>query len=154
MITSLMHMMPTKCIKVRKETRTSKNRRSFSNRIAGEFFTFKCNTEDLDRPNTIDHVDVNWTRVSRFAPFMKMGKSDGYLVYHCTGFKLPQGSTSHDLHPVLAKEIQNEMKSYASAADKFNIHVSNVSSWSYFRDHFDRYQNEPETVWPIRSSEE
>jgi hypothetical protein len=122
--------------------------------IAGEFFTFKCNTKELDASSTIDHVDLNWTRISRFAPFMKMGKSDGYLVYHCTGFKLPQKSTAQDLHPLLAKEIETEMKTYAAASDAFNPSVPNVSSWSYFRDHFDRYTNEPGCSWPICSLKE
>ncbi|KAI9475604.1 MAG: hypothetical protein EXX96DRAFT_573929 [Benjaminiella poitrasii] len=128
---------------------------------AGEFFTFKCNTKELDEGvssnKTINAVEVNWSRVSKFAPFMKMGKTlpaGGYLLYHCTGFKLPEGSTADDLtHPLLVNEISGDMKSYASAPDDYDPSAKNVSSWSYFRDHFDRYQNEPNATWPIPSSD-
>lgn len=119
---------------------------------AGEFFTFKCNAEQLDQPDTVDQVEVNWTRVSKFAPFMKMGGKDGYLVYHCTGYKLPQGATADDLDALLAKEIKDVVPEYATA-DEYNPDAQNVSSWSYFKKHFDRYQHEPEATWPIPSKE-
>ncbi|KAI8979546.1 hypothetical protein BDF20DRAFT_870244 [Mycotypha africana] len=118
---------------------------------AGEFFTFKCNTEDLDDENTIQNVEVNWTRISKFAPFMKMGGQDGYLVYHCTGYKLPEGSTVKDLDPLLADEINQTMKTYAFA-DNYDPNKKNVSSWTYFKDNFERYQKEPEATWPIPST--
>ncbi|KAI8636148.1 hypothetical protein BD408DRAFT_426616 [Parasitella parasitica] len=119
---------------------------------AGEFFTFKCASEKLDQPETIDQVEVNWTRVSKFAPFMKMGGKDGYLVYHCTGYKLPQNATADDLDPLLAKEIRNSVPEYATA-DEYNPDAKSVSSWSYFKEHFDRYQKNPEAIWPIPSKE-
>lgn len=118
---------------------------------AGEFFTFKCKTDDLNEEKTIDEVEVNWTRISKFAPFMKMGKHYGYLVYHCTGYKLPQGATADDLHPILAQEIRNDMKSYASVQGDYNPNAKNVSSWTYFKDNYERYVNEPEATWPIPS---
>ncbi|RCH97477.1 hypothetical protein CU098_005495 [Rhizopus stolonifer] len=114
---------------------------------AGELFTFKCTTEDLDQAETLDRVDVNWSRISKFAPFMKMGGKQGYLVYHCTGYKLPQGSTAEDLYPFLAKEICS-LQNYAHAPE-YDPQAKSVSSWTYFRDHFDRYQNEPEATWPF-----
>ncbi|KAF1805647.1 hypothetical protein V8B55DRAFT_1489763 [Mucor lusitanicus] len=119
---------------------------------AGEFFTFKCDAQQLDQPDTIDQVEVNWTRVSKFAPFMKMGGKEGYLVYHCTGYKLPQHATADDLDALLAKEIKDVVPEYATA-DEYNPDAQNVSSWSYFKQHFDRYQNEPEATWPIPSKE-
>ncbi|CAO3621688.1 unnamed protein product [Mucor fragilis] len=119
---------------------------------AGEFFTFKCDAQQLDQPDTMDQVEVNWTRVSKFAPFMKMGGKEGYLVYHCTGYKLPQHATADDLDALLAKEIKDSVPEYATA-DEYNPDAQNVSSWSYFKEHFDRYQNEPEATWPIPSKE-
>jgi hypothetical protein len=119
---------------------------------AGEFFTFKCNTQDLNQPETIDNVEINWTRLSKFTPFMKMGEKQGYLLYHCTGYKLPQGCTADDLHPLLAKEINTELQSYATVQGDYDPSIKNVSSWTYFKDNFDRYINEPEATWPIPSS--
>ncbi|CEG74767.1 hypothetical protein RMATCC62417_09922 [Rhizopus microsporus] len=104
---------------------------------AGEFFTFKCNTKDLDSDQTIDHVEVNWTRISRFSPFMKMKGNTGYLVFHCTGYKLPQGSTVDDLDPFLVNEIKRDMTAYATAPAEYNPDAKNVTSWTYFRDNFD-----------------
>jgi hypothetical protein len=91
--------------------------------------------------------------MSKFAPFMKMGDKQGYLAYHCTGIKLPQGSTYKDLqHSLLIKEIDEHMKSYATAADEYNPDLKNVTSWTYFRDHFDVYEKkDPNTVWPLPS---
>ncbi|CAO3699105.1 unnamed protein product [Rhizopus stolonifer] len=113
---------------------------------AGEFFTFKCATNDLESQTTIDDVEVNWTRVSRFSPFMKMKDHQGYLVFHCTGYKLPQGSTSDDLHPLLAQEIKTHTN-YATAPVEYDTNAKSVSSWSYFRDHFNQYQQK-DTIWP------
>ncbi|KAG1052617.1 hypothetical protein G6F43_005262 [Rhizopus delemar] len=107
---------------------------------AGEFFTFKCNTNQLESEETINDVDVNWTRVSRFSPFMKMKDNQGYLIFHCTGHKLPQGSTVNDLHPLLASEINKDKKAYATAPAEYDANAKSVSSWTYFRDNFDRYQ--------------
>lgn len=107
---------------------------------AGEFFTFRCNTNQLESKETINDVDVNWTRVSRFSPFMKMKDKQGYLIFHCTGYKLPQGSTVHDLHPLLASEINKDKKAYTTAPAEHDVNAKSVSSWTYFRDNFDRYQ--------------
>lgn len=91
--------------------------------------------------------------MSKFAPFMKMGKKEGYLAYHCTGFKLPQGSTYKDLNPLLVKEIDKHMKSYAKAADEYDPSQKNVTSWTYFKDHFDVYEKkDPNTIWPLPTS--
>lgn len=117
---------------------------------AGEFFTFKCDVNDLDKEETLDRVDVNWTRMSKFPPFMKMGGKEGYLVYHCTGFKLPQRATAQDLHPLLAEEINSKLHTYATAADEYDPNVKSVSSWTYFKDNFDTYLKN-EVTWPIAS---
>ncbi|KAI8329681.1 hypothetical protein BC941DRAFT_442549 [Chlamydoabsidia padenii] len=118
---------------------------------AAECFTFKCDTKDVSSPTTIDKVDINWTRVSPLPPFMKMGHIDGgHLVYHCTGYKLPQGSDYHGLKsPVLRHDIDTIIPSYAHAPPTFDPNVRGVSSWTYFKQHFDRYQHDPHATWPI-----
>ncbi|CAO3580835.1 unnamed protein product [Absidia cylindrospora] len=118
---------------------------------AAECFTFKCDTKDLAINDTIEKVDVNWTRVSPLAPFMKMGQyPDGHLVYHCTGYKLPAGSDYRALKsPVLRNEIQQIVPSYAHAPPTYDPLIRGVSSWSYFKQHFDRYQQHPDATWPI-----
>ncbi|KAG0174606.1 hypothetical protein DFQ29_007420 [Apophysomyces sp. BC1021] len=115
---------------------------------AGEFFTFKCASGDLEKP-VIDNVDINWTRMSGFAPFMKMGSSPGYLLYHCTGYKLPHGSSYEQLDPLLVEEIEKDMVSYKNAPLSYDPEARSVSSWSYFKQHFDRYTNDKEATWPI-----
>ena len=117
---------------------------------AGELFTFSCPTAQVeDEQGNIDHAEVNWTRVSHFAPFMKMGDKQGYLVYHCTGHKLPKGKTYKDLvSPVLRNEIETRVPNYSHAPAAYDPEAKNVSSWTYFKEYFDRYQNEPEAQWP------
>lgn len=117
---------------------------------AGEFFTFTCPTASIEQDDgTIDKVQVNWTRISRFPPFMKMGNKQGYLVYHCTGYKLPPNATFRDLQsPVLVKEIEARVPTYAHAPEAYDPNVKSVSSWSYFRQHFEEYKNNPDLEWP------
>lgn len=146
-----MNMIQIKCIKVSFPSQNVKIKQNLIQIIAGEFFTFKCDTTELEGSKTIDHVDVNWTRVSKFPPFMKMGDKQGYVIYHCTGFKLPQSATVNDLDPLLAKEINERMTSYAAAADDYNPDIKNVSSSTYFRDNFETYKNDPSVVWPLES---
>ncbi|KAF7729965.1 hypothetical protein EC973_003378 [Apophysomyces ossiformis] len=115
---------------------------------AGEFFTFRCSSEDLEK-SVIDNVDVNWTRMCRFAPFMKMGSSPGYLIFHCTGYKLPNGSTYKQLDPLLVNEIEQDMVLYKEAPSSYDPNVKSVSSWSYFRQHYDRYDSDRDAKWPV-----
>lgn len=84
---------------------------------------------------------------------MKMGHVEGgYLVYHCTGHKLPQGSTFNELtEPILRQEIATRMMTFANAPPKYDPAAKSVSSWSYFRDHFHVYEAHPDTVWPLTS---
>ncbi|KAI9029803.1 hypothetical protein CLU79DRAFT_884690 [Phycomyces nitens] len=117
---------------------------------AGELFTFRCPTKDMKK-NIIDDVQVDWTRLSLFPPFMKMGHTEGYLLYHCTGNKLPHGSTYRDLDPLLAKEIEDKMGAYASSPPTYDPLVKSVSSWSYFKDNFETYENDQEIEWPLPS---
>ncbi|ORX56877.1 DUF1838-domain-containing protein [Hesseltinella vesiculosa] len=120
---------------------------------AGEFFTFNCDVAEFNKQNeTVDSVDVHWTRISQLPPFMKMGgyKSRGYMVFNCDGRKLPQGSTWKDLSiPLLVDELANVVPSYQHAPDHYDPSVKSISSWSYFKQHFDRYSEQPEAPWPI-----
>lgn len=81
---------------------------------------------------------------------MKMGTQEGYLIYHCTGHKLPSHATVDQLQSsVLRDEIQHVVPEYAHAPAAYDPAAKNVSSWSYFKEHFDRYQSDPEATWPI-----
>ncbi|KAL0076660.1 hypothetical protein J3Q64DRAFT_1876560 [Phycomyces blakesleeanus] len=115
---------------------------------AGEFFTFTCPTKELNE-TTIDDVQVNWTRISLFPPFMKMGTSEGYLIYHCTGSKLPHGSTYKDLGPLLVEEIEKKMNAYSHSPAAYDPMIKSVSSWTYFKDNFETYKNDQEIEWPL-----
>ncbi|KAI8060997.1 hypothetical protein BC940DRAFT_322880 [Gongronella butleri] len=124
---------------------------------AGEFFTFKCATAELEKDaSTLDDVDVNWTRVCPFPPFMKMGtyerekRTQGYLVYHCSGRKLPQGSTYKDLTAkALRDDLEHVIPSYRTAPACYDPDAKSISSWTYFKQHFDRYCKDPDAPWPI-----
>ncbi|KAI7869748.1 hypothetical protein BDF14DRAFT_1780431 [Spinellus fusiger] len=120
---------------------------------AGEMFTFRWPTTDADKP-VIDAVDIQWTRICRFAPFMKMGASQGYLVYNCTGYKLPLGSTYKQLSPLLVHAMETKMNTYCHAPTAYDVSAKTVSSWNYFKDNFDRYEKDKQAEWPIPSHAE
>ncbi|KAI9320084.1 hypothetical protein BX666DRAFT_1368680 [Dichotomocladium elegans] len=120
---------------------------------AAELFTFTCATEDADaKARTVPSAEVNWTRVSRFSPFMKMGDRRGYLVFHCTGNKLPPNATYRDLRsPILRDELEHRLDRYRHAPKQYDAALKSQSSWTYFRENFDLYQ-QGEAVWPPSSS--
>ena len=59
---------------------------------SNELFNFYVTREDLEDP-TIQSAPVNisWTRIGQYLPWMQMGNTPGKLIYHVRGYKVLKG---------------------------------------------------------------
>ena len=59
---------------------------------SSEMFNFYVDRADLEN-EALDSVpvEISWTRVGQYLPWMQMGDLPGHLVYHVRGFKVPNG---------------------------------------------------------------
>ena len=57
-----------------------------------EIFDFFANLDDINNPN-LDSIPVHlsWVRQGQYLPWMRVGQTDGKLVYHGQGYKLMDG---------------------------------------------------------------
>ncbi len=97
---------------------------------AGELFQFYASMDDINNPDlpTVP-VDISWSRVSDFLPWMEMSDRPGYLVYHTRGNKIPNG---YDGLPQHVKDFVAERSpEYATAPSEYTS--PNETSWTYFK---------------------
>lgn len=100
-----------------------------------ELFQFYVEQEDLlDRTSPSAAVQISWTRIGQWLPWMRMGKRPGHLVYHCAGYKLKNGV--EDLPHELRKFVETRHPEYLNTPDKFTR--PNETSWTYYRKQLDK----------------
>ncbi len=59
---------------------------------SNELFNFYTARKDLENPNLRSvPVDISWTRVGQYLPWMQMGDRPGKLIYHVRGYKVLEG---------------------------------------------------------------
>jgi hypothetical protein len=76
-----------------------------------------------------DDVQISWTRISKFLPWMKMGDRVGYLIFSGIGKKVK----SFDNFPeTLKKEIMANYPEYTTAPPTDDARP-NETSWTYFK---------------------
>ena len=65
----------------------------------GELFNFFVDRADLE-DESLDSVpvEISWTRVGQYLPWMQMGAAPGRLIYHVRGWKLPDGVSGLPQH--------------------------------------------------------
>ena len=104
---------------------------------AAELFKLTVPTEDLlnAETKTVSRMDISWDRIGLWLPWMKMGDRPGYLVYSATGSKVHSFS---DLPQLLQDEINNRVPLYKDAPPQL-LDKEDMTSWIYFRQHFDAY---------------
>ena len=106
---------------------------------AHESFSYVVANEDLKNITQLDslkNVQVIWTRVSPWMPWMKMKGAAGYLVFNAIVSKVDGLS---QLPMLIQSEIQNRLPLYSNAPLCIVAGRGNVSSWSYFKDNFASY---------------
>jgi hypothetical protein len=83
-----------------------------------------CNAELNSVP-----VNISWTRVSPWMPFMEMGDKTGNLIFSCVGYKLQNGYSDLPLH--IKKYVELKNPQFKNAPDSFT--EPNETSWTYFK---------------------
>jgi hypothetical protein len=104
---------------------------SGSNSYQGsEMFHFFVRTADLEDPD-LPSVPclISWTRVGQWLPWMEMGSRPGWLLYSCTGRKLPGGYA--ELPADLRAFVESGHPGFTSSPDEYTR--PNETSWTYFR---------------------
>lgn len=104
---------------------------------AGEFFKFAVPKAIVQRSDvsTVLNVSGTWIRIGPWLPWMKMKGKPGELGYSASIRKLRRFD---ELSPLLRQEITSRVPVYRTAPACF-LAVSNETSWTYFREHFDSY---------------
>lgn len=108
-----------------------------SNYQAAELFKLTVPTEELHNPEqaSVSRLNLSWDRIGPWLPWMKMGNKDGYLIYSALGSKV-NGFT--DLPQLLQDEINDRVPLYKNAPKTF-LDQEDMTSWLYFKRHFDTY---------------
>ena len=104
---------------------------------AVELFKLAVPTADLEDPTTttVSKLVLSWNRVGPWLPWMKMKQRSGHLIYSASGKKVKDFS---DLPSILKKEIETRVPFYKDAPAQ-KIEGEEMTSWSYFKQHFDAY---------------
>jgi hypothetical protein len=108
---------------------------------AHESFTYVTSSGSLralSQKMSLEDVQVSWTRVSPWLPWMKMKGMPGYLVFNAIVQKV-NGYT--ELPELVRSQIEEKLTAYADAPLCIVSGRPNVTSWSYFKDNFDAYLN-------------
>lgn len=106
---------------------------------AHESFTYVVSTEEIRNIASLDSlqkVQVSWTRVSPWMPWMKMKGSPGYLVFNAIVRKVER---FEDLPQLIQRDIYERLPLYGDAPQCIVAGRPNVSSWTYFKENFDAY---------------
>ena len=104
---------------------------------ATELFKLTVPTEELLDPKIteVSKVILSWDRIGPWLPWMKMGNRPGQLIYSAQGLKIHSFS---DLPEWLQAEINNRVPLYKHAPTEI-IEGGNITSWKYFKQHFEDY---------------
>ncbi|MEM9214203.1 MAG: DUF1838 domain-containing protein [Cyanobacteria bacterium P01_F01_bin.150] len=104
---------------------------------AVELFKLTVPTQELRQPNTtsISNVILGWNRLGPWVPWMKMGDRVGQLIYSASGRKL---MGFEELPDLLQQQINTRIPAYRYAPQA-RIDCKNITSWQYFKRHFDAY---------------
>lgn len=104
---------------------------------AAELFKLTVPTADLRDPErtTVSKLLLSWDRIGPWLPWMQMGDRPGQLVYSASGRKVRD---FQDLPELLQHEINTRMPIYRHAPQS-ELDCDNVTSWTYFRQHFNDY---------------
>ena len=104
---------------------------------AGELFKLTVPTADLQNPETtsVSKVMLAWDRIGPWLPWMKMGDRSGNLIYSAWGGKV---ANVGELPLLIQDEINTRVPLFKNAA-KSILDKDDVTSWIYFKQHFDAY---------------
>ncbi len=98
---------------------------------ATEMFNFFGRTDDLlDPKTTTAKINVGWSRISDWLPWMNMNGREGVLYMHTAGRKLSQFD---ELTDTMKNEIKNHYPEYAEPPPAGDPR-KNMTSWEYYKE--------------------
>lgn len=86
--------------------------------------------------SSVSQLELSWKRIGPWLPWMKMGQRTGKLYYSAIGTRMEH---FEQLPRLLQQEIEQQVPIYRDAPQQ-RENRSDVTSWSYFRDYFQDYQ--------------
>lgn len=102
---------------------------------ATEMFLFYYRDAELldASTDTLMNVQVGWTRLSKWLPWMEMGDRVGELYFHGAGRKIDKWE---DLTEITRKEIEANYPVYRTPPD-LDDNRPNETSWTFFKKYID-----------------
>lgn len=111
-----------------------------------ELFKLTVSTADLlnSKLITISELELNWNRIGQWLPWMRMGKTPGYLIYTASGKKVNDFT---QLPELLQIEINTHYPSHKEAPSS-HYNVEGMNSGIYFKQHFNAYLDSENLLLP------
>lgn len=102
-----------------------------------ELFKLSVSAAELWRPEVteVSQLLLSWDRIGPWLPWMKMGDRPGHLIYSAQGQKVPDFEA---LPTLLRSQIATQMPSFRHAPTH-KLPQASMTSWLYFKAHFDDY---------------
>jgi hypothetical protein len=94
------------------------------------FFVARAELEDTSRK--LVPADISWVRLGQYVPFMKMGTTQGNLLYSTRGAKLLNGW--NDLPAKVRQYVTAHHPEFQHAPSSWPADKRNTTSFTYFRD--------------------
>ena len=103
-----------------------------------ELFKLTVPTQELQEPDrtSVSNVILAWDRIGPWVPWMKMGNKAGQLIYSASGSKVDRFS---DWPQLLQDEVTHRIPLFKEAPKEFREEREDITSWIYFKKHFDAY---------------
>ena len=96
-----------------------------------ESFTYTFSASELEsQPESIDTMQLHWTRTSPLPPFMATPSTNTSLLFVATGSKVKEGWKG--LSPIVRDVIEQKVPVYKDAPTERTAKGGGVTSWSYF----------------------
>ncbi|MBO3461257.1 DUF1838 domain-containing protein [Aetokthonos hydrillicola Thurmond2011] len=104
---------------------------------AAELFKLTVPTADLLNPEvlSVSQLQLTWDRIGSWLPWMKMGSTQGHLIYSAYGCKVNGFS---ELPQLFQDEINNRIPLYRNAPESL-LDLEDMTSWLYFQNNFEAY---------------
>lgn len=118
---------------------------------AAELFKLTVPTEDLfnSKIASVSKLILSWDRIGPWVPWMKMGNKPGHLIYSANGQRV---NNFEELPQLLQDEINTRVSLYKDAA-KAKLDTEGMTSWTYFKKHFDEYLAGKRFPIPVESED-
>jgi len=98
---------------------------------AVELFQFFFSESDLNNSDKLStDVDISWTRIGPWLPWMEMGQRPGKVVYQGAGYKLLE-KDYNDMPAVLRDYVMANKPEYRHAPTEYS--APNETSWTYYK---------------------